>query len=169
MAAVSEVGSLHSMRSHLSPFSGRSSGSAPASSRHNLTGSNSSRPSGHSQGRTASSGVSLAHSGSISSDGRQRLRGGNVSPSLSAFGPQDSSSSAQYPTPPPPPPPYLPRSPLVGLHDTAVRSVNTPGSNVTGHGDNEATAGNLSPIADHFSPDSQLLTMPWATGLDLDD
>lgn len=66
------------MRSHLSPFSSRSpTGSAPASSRHLHfgSGSSSSRPSGHSQALSGSSGgASLAHSGSISSDGRRRGR-----------------------------------------------------------------------------------------------
>ncbi|TFK53436.1 hypothetical protein OE88DRAFT_1249897 [Heliocybe sulcata] len=75
----SEQGSLHSMRSHLSPFSSRSpSGSAAASSpssRHMLIGSGSSRGT-HSQGPSGSSGGShsLGHSGSISSDSRRRGR-----------------------------------------------------------------------------------------------
>lgn len=162
MEAISEVGSLHSMRSHLSPYSPRSSGSAPVSS-HNLTGSNSSRPSGHSQGRTASSGASLAHSTSISSDGRRRTRGA-VSPALSAFGGQDSPSSLAFPTPPPPPPPYIPRSPLSDP-DTTVR-LTTPGTSITG---SDRTAGTTGHIVRHSTgPDSQLLSMPWATGLDSD-
>lgn len=77
------------MRSHLSPHSAHhASGSAPASSHHTLAGSNSSRPSERSYGRTPSSGVSLAHSGSISSDDRRRRRRGETgevsSPPLSA-------------------------------------------------------------------------------------
>ena len=92
-ALHSERGSLHSMRSHLSPHSSRSpSGSAAASSRHTLTGSNSSRPSGssnsHSRGPTGSSGQSLVHSNSISFDdhrpGRRRVEVGEVAPPLSA-------------------------------------------------------------------------------------
>ena len=169
MTAISEVGSLHSMRSHLMPYSGQSSGSAPASSRHRLDGSNSSRPSGHSAQRTTSSGMSLAHSGSISSDGRQRLRG-NVSPSLSAFGPQESPTLTQFPAPPPPP--YLPRSPLVSLHDTTLRDTHSPSSSRTSHDYDEGqelTFGGLSPLNGQFSPDSQLLAMPWATGFDHDD
>lgn len=68
----SEQGSLHSMRSHLSPRSAsHASGSAPASfishTPESSRGTNSSR-------FTRSSGPSLAHSGSISSDGRQRRR-----------------------------------------------------------------------------------------------
>jgi len=77
---VSEQGSLHCMRSHLSPYSARSSsGSAPASSGRafNLSGSNSSRPSGNS----AHSRVATASSGSLNSHRRQ----GPISPSVSAF------------------------------------------------------------------------------------
>ncbi|KAH0833390.1 hypothetical protein J3R83DRAFT_12494 [Lanmaoa asiatica] len=79
----SDQGSLHSMRSHLSPYS-RSSGSAPMSSKHShvLFGSNSSRPSAHSRVQTVSSGS--VRSGSLSSFGRRQ--GGPVSPSVSAFG-----------------------------------------------------------------------------------
>ncbi|OSC98533.1 hypothetical protein PYCCODRAFT_1375142 [Trametes coccinea BRFM310] len=103
-ALQSERGSLHSMRSHLSPHSSMSpAGSAPASSRHTLTGSGSSRPtaSSHSRGLTASSGGSLAHSSSISSDDRRRRRGevGEVaSPPLSAVFP-----GRGFPSSPPPP------------------------------------------------------------------
>ncbi|KAF9231363.1 hypothetical protein BU15DRAFT_56224 [Melanogaster broomeanus] len=78
---LSEQGSLHSMQSHLSP----SSGSAPTSSRHfhDLSGSNSSRPSAHSRAHTASSGS--LRSGSLSG----RRTGGTgfpISPAVSAFG-----------------------------------------------------------------------------------
>ncbi|CDO78044.1 hypothetical protein BN946_scf184724.g8 [Trametes cinnabarina] len=103
-ALRSERGSLHSMRSHLSPHSSMSpAGSAPASSRHTLTGSGSSRPSAstHSRGLTASSGGSLAHSSSISSEDRRRRRGevGEVaSPPLSAVFP-----GRGFPSSPPPP------------------------------------------------------------------
>lgn len=159
--AISEVGSLHSMRPHLSPHSPRSSGSAPASS-HNLTGSNSSRPSGHSQGRTASSGVSLAHSTSISSDGRRRTRGA-ISPALSAFGGQDIPSSLAFPKPQPPLPAYTPRSPLSDT-DATVR-LTTTGTSITGSDDTAGTVGQH--VARHSTePDLQLLSMPWATGLD---
>ncbi|OAX41894.1 hypothetical protein K503DRAFT_854317 [Rhizopogon vinicolor AM-OR11-026] len=81
---VSEQGSLHSMRSHLSPYSARSSsGSAPASSGRafNFSGSNSSRPSANS----AHSRVATASSGSLNSHRRQ----GPISPSVSAFGHAD--------------------------------------------------------------------------------
>ncbi|KAI9056801.1 hypothetical protein FKP32DRAFT_1584954 [Trametes sanguinea] len=103
-ALHSERGSLHSMRSHLSPHSSMSpAGSAPASSRHTLTGSGSSRPtaSSHSRGLTASSGGSLAHSSSISSEDRRRRRGdvGEIaSPPLSAVWP-----GRGFPSSPPPP------------------------------------------------------------------
>lgn len=91
-ALRSERGSLHSTRSHLSPHSSRSpSGSAPASSRHTGSASSSTRPtaSSHSRGITASSGVSLAHSNSVSFDdhrpGRHRAEVGEVAtPPLSA-------------------------------------------------------------------------------------
>ncbi|KAI0364317.1 hypothetical protein BV20DRAFT_868183 [Pilatotrama ljubarskyi] len=103
-ALRSERGSLHSMRSHLSPHSSMSpAGSAPASSRHTLAGSGSSRPSAssHSRGPTGSSGGSLAHSSSISSEDRRRRRGevGEIaSPPLSAVFP-----GRGFPSSPPPP------------------------------------------------------------------
>lgn len=77
---ASEHASLHSMRSHLSPSSSRSAGSAPAS-RRDGSGSQSSR-------RTGSSGPSLVHSNSLSSDGRRHARGPSSphSPTLSVFG-----------------------------------------------------------------------------------
>jgi hypothetical protein len=88
---TSEQGSLHSMHSHLSPTSARSTGSAPTSSRRAFSsslgsGSASSRRGAHSQGRSVSSGASLARSGSITSDDRRRRAFGPISPSLSAFG-----------------------------------------------------------------------------------
>ncbi|KAI8969865.1 hypothetical protein BD414DRAFT_253660 [Trametes punicea] len=103
-ALHSERGSLHSMRSHLSPHSSMSpAGSAPASSRHTLNGSSSSRPSAssHSRGLTISSGGSLAHSSSISSEDRRRRRaevGEVASPPLSAV-----FSGRGFPGSPPPP------------------------------------------------------------------
>ena len=158
LTAISEVGSLHSMRSHLSPMSPRSSGSAPASSRHNLTGSNSSRPSAYSQGRTGSSGRSLSHSGSISLDERRRTRGA-VSPSLSAFG-TDGSSMGHLP--------LLPASstrlPRPGQRDsTTTARMSYPESAGT-----EATYTNtiVGYVDDQTTRDSVLLSMPWATGLD---
>ncbi|KAH9902485.1 hypothetical protein C8Q73DRAFT_7206 [Cubamyces lactineus] len=103
-ALQSERGSLHSMRSHLSPYSSISpTGSAPASSRHTMTGSNSSRPSAssHSRGPTGSSGGSLVHSPSISEEDRRRRRadvGEVASPPLSAVFP-----GRGFPSSPPPP------------------------------------------------------------------
>ncbi len=83
---------MHSMRSHLNPGSRSSAGSAPASLRDPSTGSGSSKSlgtAGHS---------SLAHSGSISSDGRHRYRAqGPMSPALSAFGPASPASSVVSP------------------------------------------------------------------------
>ena len=81
---VSEQGSLHSMRSHLSPYSPRSSsGSAPSASGRalNLSGSNSSRPSANS----AQSRVATTSSGSLNSNRRP----GPISPAVSAFGHTD--------------------------------------------------------------------------------
>jgi len=85
--STSEEASLHSMRSHLSPNSARSSGSAPASRRafSSSYGSGSSRRGGHSADRSASS-MSLSHSASFSSDARRRRGLGPTSPALSAFG-----------------------------------------------------------------------------------
>ncbi|KAH7884898.1 hypothetical protein F5I97DRAFT_1516225 [Phlebopus sp. FC_14] len=82
---LSEQGSLHSMRSYLSPLS-RSSGSGPVSSAHSqgLTGSSSSRPSAHSRIQTASSGS--VRSGSLSSGQRLADSGLPISPAISAFG-----------------------------------------------------------------------------------
>ena len=76
--AVSEEGSLYSMRSRLSPHSALSaSGSAPASNSNSL----------HSRGLGGSL-KSLAHSSSISSIGRRpsRRSPGEISPPLSATG-----------------------------------------------------------------------------------
>ncbi|KAM5544635.1 hypothetical protein V8D89_001533 [Ganoderma adspersum] len=88
----SEVGSLHSMRSHLSPYSSMSPVGSAAASSHTLSGSGSSRPStsarSHSRGNTGSSGQSLAHSASTSFDdhrpGRRRVIVGEVAAPLSA-------------------------------------------------------------------------------------
>ncbi|OJT13900.1 hypothetical protein TRAPUB_9569 [Trametes pubescens] len=103
-ALHSERGSLHSMRSHLSPNSSMSpAGSAPASTRHTMTGSGSSRPSdsSHSRGPTGSSGASLAHTNSISSEDRRRRRadvGEVMEPPISAVFP-----GRGFPSSPPPP------------------------------------------------------------------
>lgn len=82
----SEAGSLHSMRSHLSPRSPRSvSGSAPASLfQHTPDSSQGSRSYSRSQG----SGHSLVHQTSISSQGRRRRRRPEIgeSPLPSPFG-----------------------------------------------------------------------------------
>ncbi|KAF8071541.1 hypothetical protein FPV67DRAFT_1481671 [Lyophyllum atratum] len=88
----SEEASLYSMRTHLSPTHSRSTGSAPASSRRDLSGSASSRPSAFSVAahtHSSSGGHSLAYSGSISSDLRKR-----GSPAMSAFGPRSRSPTA---------------------------------------------------------------------------
>ncbi|KAH9933630.1 uncharacterized protein BXZ73DRAFT_46228 [Epithele typhae] len=93
-AIRSEQGSLHSMRSHLSPVSSRSpSGSAGASLRSGGS---------HSRGHTGSSGASLVHSNSIGhSDhrpGRLRADPGEVpSPPLSAVFPGNGYPSSSSP------------------------------------------------------------------------
>ncbi|KAH9985671.1 hypothetical protein BJV74DRAFT_886229 [Russula compacta] len=89
--AVSEHGSLHSMRSHFSPHTALSaSGSAPASNSN----------SGHSRGFTVASSLrSLAHSSSISSTDRRLARRGpgEVSPPLSAIGRRTATSVSPPP------------------------------------------------------------------------
>ncbi|KIK94225.1 hypothetical protein PAXRUDRAFT_460483 [Paxillus rubicundulus Ve08.2h10] len=77
---LSERGSLHSVHSHLNPYS-RSSGSAPTSSGnfHSLSGSHSSRPSAYSRDQTESSG-------SLYSGSRIGGTGFPISPAISAFG-----------------------------------------------------------------------------------
>lgn len=88
----SEQESLSSMRSHLSPGSRSSAGSAPASRRDLSVGTGSSKSQG------TASGSSLAHTGSISSDGRHRHRAqGPISPALSAFGLVSPTSSVASP------------------------------------------------------------------------
>ncbi|KAG1842490.1 hypothetical protein DFJ58DRAFT_806033 [Suillus subalutaceus] len=90
---VSERGSLHSMRSHLSPYSARSSsGSAPTSFARafNLSGSNSSRPSANS----AHSRVATMSSASLNSS----RPFGPISPSVSAFGHADPSQYMSHTT-----------------------------------------------------------------------
>jgi len=153
ITTISEVGSLQSMRTHLNPTSPLSSGSAPASLRRDLTGSNSSRPSKYSQSQTASSARSLVHSSSISSDEQRRTRG--VSPSLSALG-VDSPLMSHFPSPPPPPPLLRP-GPASGA--TAART------SVTESAGTDATYTNTL-VERPISGDSMLQSMPWATGLD---
>ncbi|GLB44784.1 hypothetical protein LshimejAT787_1801210 [Lyophyllum shimeji] len=95
---ASEEASLYSMRSPISPAHSRSTGSAP--SRRDLSGSTSSHPSAFSTAaRTHSSGHSLAHSGSISSDARKR---GAPSPAMSAFGSRSRPHSPPAPVLTPP-------------------------------------------------------------------
>jgi hypothetical protein len=138
--SVSETGSLHS---HLSPNSAHSTNSAPVSSLHALTGSMgsaSSRPSAHSQARSGNSGMS----GSVSSDGRLRMRGAN-SPPLSALGRERLS-----------PPP---RSPL-GIEAVPSMTSATSVDTATGTLQTDAT--------EPTSPGMHYLNAPWAAGLDSD-
>ncbi|KAH8984390.1 hypothetical protein EDB86DRAFT_154442 [Lactarius hatsudake] len=92
---TSEQGSLHSMRSHLSPHSALSaSGSAPVSI----------SASGHSRAFTLASLKSLAHSSSVTSTDRRFARPspGEVSPALSATGRQPQQQRPHRVVAPPP-------------------------------------------------------------------
>ena len=81
-----------------------------------------------------------------------------MSPTLSAFGPDNSTRNR---VPSPPPPPYMPRS----LHAEPRKTVASVGSSITATGDTRTDiVGDI--VADHSTGDSELLTMPWATGLD---
>ncbi|KAJ3819602.1 hypothetical protein F5880DRAFT_1724170 [Lentinula raphanica] len=161
----SEQGSLHSMRSHLSPVNSHSSGSAPASRRDKSgsTGSVSSRPSAHSAARSVisgseGSGASLAHSGSISSDDRRKGRPHPpMSPAISAFG---------HTSPPPVSSPgnsnkhsSLDSSPA---DEPLNVSIPTPIAEVPLVGSSVEDQRQTSPR----SPRSPLSSVPWAGGLD---
>lgn len=92
---TSEQGSLHSMRSHLSPHAALSAaGSAPVSN----------SASEHSRGFTVGSLKSLAHSSSVSSTDRRLVRPspGEVSPALSATGRHHPHRALAAPALPPP-------------------------------------------------------------------
>jgi hypothetical protein len=119
---ISEQGSLHSIRSHLSPHSALSAaGSAPVSN----------SASEHSRGFTVSSLKSLAHSSSISSTDRRLIRPspGEVSPALSALGRQH---QQQHPHRSAVPGPVVPHSPSLAQSAT-VTSTTTTRSSVTTH------------------------------------
>lgn len=149
------------MRSHLSPNSARSTGSAPASLLHAASasyGSGSSRPSAHSQPHSTSSasGASLAHSGSITSDGRRRGRGA-VSPAISAFGrPATGGLLSLAPSPP--------RSPL-GIH--AHGRTDTIASVTSGTTTIDTTTGTLQTTGtEPSSPVLHFPSVPWVSGLE---
>ncbi|KAF9071053.1 hypothetical protein BDP27DRAFT_1419341 [Rhodocollybia butyracea] len=158
----SEQGSLHSMRSHLSP---RSTGSASASRREQSgsSGSASSRPSARSTGArsifssTDASG-SLAHSGSISSDERRKHRfQPSLSPALSAFGHVGSTSGHSLQ-------PSYPGSPFIAEDADKDISVTIPTSipEAPTVGDSSGDRSQTSPR----SPRIPLSAVPWAGGLD---
>ncbi|KAG6861617.1 hypothetical protein C0995_014056 [Termitomyces sp. Mi166 len=150
---MSERGSLHSAYSHLSPTQTRSTGSDPASSRRDLSGSissASSRPSALSAARTHNSGRSLAHSESVSSDARKR-----TSPVTSSF------SSHSRPRSPQPP---LPSS-LLNVPPTAHYPPERAGTHrMTGSQDMDADRSGMS-SPEPMSPVSQMSSAPWAGGL----
>lgn len=154
---IAEEASLYSMRSHMAPS--RSTGSAAASRRDMSVsnGSASSRPSAFSHARSGSSGHSLAHSGSVISDGRHK----RASPTMSAFGHGHGRSGSEME---PPLSPLLSTPPLVHFSDRAgtgtVRSV--PSGSTATAVDYDHEPG---------SPRSQLMQFtgaPWAAGLDKD-
>ncbi|KAG6817226.1 hypothetical protein H0H87_011283 [Tephrocybe sp. NHM501043] len=145
--AMSDGISLYSARSHLSPSYTRSTGSDPVSTRRDLSGSlssASSRPSAFSATQTHSSGQSLAHSGSISSDARMR-----TSPAMSAFGPR--TRSPQPPLPNAPPIAHYPPE-RAGTH------------RLMGSQDMDGQRSGMS-SPEPMSPLSQLSSAPWAGGL----
>ncbi|KAI5894077.1 uncharacterized protein SCHCODRAFT_02623659 [Schizophyllum commune H4-8] len=152
---TSEQASLYSMRSHIEPNMTRSTGSAPASS------IGSSHPSRH-KGSGSVSGSSLAHSASITSDGRRRHPTGPTSPVLSAFGDHSrgatgssggtGSSHAQGSS---------------SSHGHGSSSHQHNGSSSQGHYDNNY----LSPDRALSDEGAQLFrsnSMPWAGGLPVD-
>lgn len=161
------------MRSHLSPSTPRSTGSAPFS-RFEIASVNSgaSRPSGHS--RTASSGMhSLVHQGSISSESRRRNGSANHSPAVSAFGTRPSSrgspgfdqsfDSTLIGTPP-----VVHVSPQKS--DT-VRSMASGSTTLVDTSTRTLRGLTTPPRSDSASPLSanfQLNPPPWAAGLDHD-
>lgn len=166
-------GSLHSMRSHLSPHASRSpSGSAPAS-QHTMSasGSSSSRPSAssHSRGPTGSSGggVSLVHSSSISHDdhrpGRRRAEVGEIaSPPLSAV-------HASFPrgAGSPPPPPLHGDDTVLPLPAPALHAHPSTTGTVTSSGSRE-TVDDLSVTTTQTDPLTgavvHLPRLPWRSG-----
>ncbi|KAI0064958.1 hypothetical protein BV25DRAFT_1914105 [Artomyces pyxidatus] len=159
----SEEASLHSMRSHLSPRNALSvSGSAPAST----LGSGSSHPSGHSQGRSVSSGASLAYSGSVSSDGRRRPRHapGEVSPPISAVGrssmmPLGHSHMGSHSTQASPHHSVFPMGPAPS---TTVTSTGT-----TGTGETSSSVTTHTSVTDPMTGEvMRFPSVPWTGGLD---
>ncbi|KAH0585609.1 hypothetical protein J132_06789 [Termitomyces sp. J132] len=150
---MSEQGSIYSVNSHLGPTPTRSTGSDPASARRDLSGSissASSRPSVFSAVRTHSSGRSLAHSESVSSDARKR-----ASPVTTSFSPRSRPRSPQPPLP----------SPLLNVPSTAHYPPERAGTHrMSGSQDMDAER-NGSSSPEPMSPVSQMSSAPWAGGL----
>ncbi|TCD61168.1 hypothetical protein EIP91_008830 [Steccherinum ochraceum] len=173
VSPTSEQGSLHSMRSHLSPYASRSAiGSAPASTQHTLSGSGSSRPSAHSHAHTGSS--SLAHSSSISSfehRGAMRAAAGDLrSPPLSAvFGGRTRSptngSRAGSPVAPLSPNARRAFFPAPSGHDASPTSSRTPllvnDGTVNSQTNSSVTTALTDPIT---GTRTHLPSMPWQGG-----
>ncbi|KAJ7584965.1 hypothetical protein C8J56DRAFT_1166186 [Mycena floridula] len=157
---TSDQGSLHSMRSYLSPSSSRSGGSGSVS-RRDASGSTASRSS-------ENGGHSLTHSNSISSDGRRHGRGpGPRSPALSAFGEGPMSRPVSRV------PPMSPMTPM--FEDVAVESSlaappHLPFSHIPAvipEGFVAVDGGSRGPSRS-TSPVLSTTGVPWATGLDHD-
>lgn len=152
----SEQASLYSMRSHIDPSITRSTGSAPASS---LNSSHPSRRKGNGSGSTT--GSSLAHSASITSDGRRR-RGPNgpTSPVLSAFG--DHARDATGNSGP---------SGSGSSHAHGSSSSHTHASSAHAQYDNNYLSPDHAQMSDEVAQGSALFrrgSMPWAGGLPAD-
>ncbi|KAL1742439.1 hypothetical protein HDZ31DRAFT_43238 [Schizophyllum fasciatum] len=148
---ASEQASLYSMRSHIDPSITRSTGSAPASS------ISSSHPSRH-KGSGSASGSSLAHSASITSDGRRRYPNGPTSPVLSAFGDHSRAATGSS---------SGPSGGTGSSHAHGSSSSHNHGSSSHGHYDNNY----LSPdhaISDESAGLFRRGSMPWAGGLPAD-
>ncbi|KAJ3846369.1 hypothetical protein EV368DRAFT_89145 [Lentinula lateritia] len=164
----SEQGSLHSMRSHLSPVNSRSSGSASVSRREKSgsTGSASSRPSAHSAARSIvsgsdDSGASLAHSNSISADDRRKNRAQPpMSPAFSVFRNKLPASSSGHSHRPSLDSPLLEESRPQSV-DKSLK-ISTPIAEVSDVATCSEDRGQFSPR----SPRSPLSSVPWAAGLD---
>ncbi len=152
------------MRSHLTPISPpRSTGSAPASTRRDLSySSNSSRPSAGGSSGALSYAQSLARTGSVTSDGRKRGFGhGPISPALSAFGNQARSGNGSG----------------SGSGSGGDAFLSREGSSASGSGEGAGAGAVLqSPSSAYLaparvasnssSPPLSPLSMPWAAGLD---
>ncbi|KAI0044298.1 hypothetical protein FA95DRAFT_1562431 [Auriscalpium vulgare] len=156
-----------SLHSHLSPRTVFSmSGSAPASS-------HSSRPSGHTQERTGSSGLSGVRTGSVSSDGRRRPSRhsppGEISPPLSAVGHPSSMVpgvehrpfTAAYT------PQSSPHTSMLPVGPVPISTVTSTGT--TGTGETSSSVTTHTSITDPVTGEVMRFPhVPWTAGVDQD-